>query len=265
MKLLLLIPFMAFSPFSAVKAQQAQLLRTFDVVKAQQAVAVDKDHFYVINSSSITRHRKDTGEKVLSWDGTQAGIVHLNSGIIYKGKLYCANSNFPGAPMSSSIEILDAKTLQPVGSKSLGIDPHGSLTWVDFHDGHWWLGFAQYSGKNMQEGKDNRYTTVVKYDKNWQKKEAWVFPPEVIKAFGNYSNSGGAWTNDGRLLCTGHDAAEIYVMEIPKSGYTLKLAKTVDVQGIAGQGIAVDKSEKSRTILYGIIRSSGQVTVSEMK
>lgn len=246
-------------------AGEAQLLRTFDVGKAQQAVAVDKDHFYVINSSSITRHSKATGEKVLSWDGTQAGIVHLNSGIVHKGKLYCANSNFPGSPMSSSIEIFDAQTLRPVGSKSLGIDPHGSLTWVDFYDGHWWLGFAHYSGRHMAEGKDNRYTTVVRYDSRWHKTGAWSFPEEVIRSFGNYSNSGGVWASGNRLLCTGHDAAEIYVMSIPAHGYTLKLAETIKVPAIAGQGIAIDKSEKNRTILYGIIRSAGQVTVSEIK
>jgi hypothetical protein len=244
------------------KDRTAQLLRTFATDKAQQAVAVDKDFFYVINSASITKHRKDTGEQVLSWDGTQAGIKHLNSGIVYKGKLYCANSNFPAAPMSSSIEIFDPKTLQPIGSKSLGIDPHGSLTWVDFHDGHWWMGFAQYSGKHAQEGKNNRYTTVVKYDKKRVKKEAWAFPETVIEAFGTYSNSGGAWTTDGRLLCTGHDASEIYVLKVPTSGYTLQLIETLQVPGIAGQGIAIDKTSKHQTLLYGILRAEKKVTVS---
>lgn len=242
--------------------RQVPVIKKFPVEKAHQAVAVDEDFFFVINSATITKHRKSDGEQIQSWDGSPAGIKHLNSGVLYKGKLYCANSNFPASPMSSSIEIFDPKTLTPIGSKSLGIDPHGSLTWIDFYDNHWWAGFAQYSGKNMQEGKDNRYTTVVKYDKKWQKKEAWVFPEPVISAFGNYSNSGGAWTNDGRLLCTGHDAAEVYVMKIPKSGYTLELAETISAPGIAGQGIAIDKTVKNQTLLYGIIRSKKEVTVS---
>lgn len=269
LSLFLLFPFLFHTTGLGSKpegvSREAPVLRQFNVESARQAVAVDDAHFYVINSSSITKHRKDTGEQVLSWDGTKAGIRHLNSGVIHKGRLYCANSNFPGSPMSSSIEIFDPKTLQPVGSRSLGIDPHGSLTWVDFYDGHWWLGFAHYSGKNSQDGKDNRFTTVVRYTGKWQKLEAWVFPEQVIAAFGSYSNSGGAWTRDGRLLCTGHDAAEIYVMKIPGSGYTLELVETIKAPGIRGQGIAVDKSVKKQTIVYGIIRSGNQITVSEIK
>ena len=53
------------------------------------------------------------------------------------GKLYAAHSNYPEWPMTSSLEILDAETMEHVGSHSFGIQ-WGSLTWVDWHDGHWW-------------------------------------------------------------------------------------------------------------------------------
>jgi hypothetical protein len=75
--------------------QKAMEVKRFKVNTAQQGVAVDRDHFYVINNSSITKHRKENGHEVAHWDGVAEGIKHLNSGTIIRGKLYCANSNFP--------------------------------------------------------------------------------------------------------------------------------------------------------------------------
>ncbi len=259
---LLLVSLLCFS--GQLRAQTARIIREFDVPLAHQAVAVDSRFFYVINSSSITRHDKQDGKLTGTFDGKAMGIVHLNSGILLKGKLYCANSNFPQSPMSSSIEIFDPKTMRHIGTRSLGIDPHGSLTWVDFHNNSWWCGFAHYSGKNAQEGKDNRYTTLVRYDKNWQKQEAWAFPDTVIRAFGTYSNSGGVWTSANELLCTGHDAPELYVMALPENGYTLRHVRTIPAPGLQGQGIAVDKSSGQRIRVYGILRARKKVTVSEI-
>jgi hypothetical protein len=68
------------------------------------------------------------------------------------GKLYAAHSNYPDWPMTSSMEIFDAETLQPVGSHSFGI-LYGSLTWVDWKDGHWWMTFANYD-KPFGPGQD---------------------------------------------------------------------------------------------------------------
>jgi len=56
----------------------------YNVPEAKQAVAVDRDHFYVINNSIITKHKKQNGELVVKWDGTDVGIPHLNSGVVIK-------------------------------------------------------------------------------------------------------------------------------------------------------------------------------------
>ena len=236
-----------------VLAQQANLVRSFQIELAQQAVAVSQNYFYVINSKTIVRYEKKTGRVVTRYDGAKDGIKHLNSGIILNGKLYCANSNFPGTPMTSSIEIFDARTLEHIGNHSFGIAVQGSVTWIDRKNGYWWVGFAQYSGKNSREGKDNRWTTVVKYNKKWQQEEAWVFPDNIVKAFGTMSNSGGTWGKDGYLYCTGHDAAELYVMKVPDRGYTLQHIRTIPAP-IHGQGIAIDHSEKKKLLMYGIGR-----------
>lgn len=245
-------------------SQTVTLLKKFEVKEAKQAVAVDAAHFYVINNSTITKHTKADGKQAGSWDGTKEGIVHLNSGVVINGKLYCANSNYPEIPMTSSVEIFDVKTLIHVGTHSFGIAQHGSLTWLDQKDGHWFIGFAHYAGKNASEGRDVRWTSLVKYDLEWRQVEAWVFPKNLIDLFTPKSNSGGTWGTDGQLYCTGHDRAEVYVLKLPASGYTLQHVATLPAP-IEGQGIAIDKSDKSRQVLYGINRSSHTITVSAIQ
>ena len=69
---------------------------------------------------------------------------------------------------------------------------------------------------------------------------------------------------DGKLYITGHDNAEVYVMEIPKMGSVLRWVGTIPVD-LAGQGIAFDRSEPG--VLYGIIRRTGsgsEVTVNRL-
>lgn len=249
--------------FGSGYAQSVNPVREFAVEEAKQAVAVDERHFYVINNSTIRKYQKEDGKLVATWDGTSEGIIHLNSGVVIKGKLYCANSNYPEIPMTSSVEIVDIKTMQHVGTHSFGIAEHGSLTWLDQKDGYWWIGFAHYSGKEASEGRDVRWTSLVKYDTEWRQLESWVFPKNILTLFSPKSNSGGAWGGNGLLYCTGHDAAEVYVMKIPTSGYTLKHVRTLPAP-IEGQGIAMDLSVTNKLFLYGIKRASNTVTVSEI-
>ncbi|NIR39319.1 MAG: hypothetical protein GWO22_26155, partial [Actinobacteria bacterium] len=53
--------------------------------------------------------------------------------MVLDGKIYCAHSNYRYFPMTSSIEVWDADTLEHIGSHSIGIRL-GSLTWLDKHD-----------------------------------------------------------------------------------------------------------------------------------
>jgi hypothetical protein len=155
-------------------------------------------------------------------------------------------------------------TMQHVGTHSFGIAEHGSLTWIDQKDGSWWIGFAHYGGKEASEGRDVRWTSLVRYDLSWRQVESWIFPKDIVALFTPKSNSGGVWGNDGLLYCTGHDRPELYVMKLPASGYTLEHLRTIPAE-IYGQGIAADHSVKNKLILYGINRAAGTVTVSEIR
>lgn len=245
-------------------AQTVTEIKKYQVSEAKQAVAVDEKFFYVINNSTISKHNKSDGKLTGSWDGTKDGIKHLNSGVIIKGKLYCANSNYPEIPMASSVEIFDVNTLQHIGNHSFGIAQHGSLTWIDQKDGYWWIGFAHYGGKESSEGRDVRWTSLVKFDMQWRELESWVFPKNIVEVFTPKSNSGGAWGEDGLLYCTGHDKPELYVMRLPKSGYTLEHMATLPAP-IFGQGIAIDHSVKGKLLIYGLNRATNTVTLSEIK
>ncbi|MBB5286305.1 hypothetical protein HNQ92_004465 [Rhabdobacter roseus] len=253
-----MVPFV----FSAAFAQST--IREFQVEEAKQAVAVDARHFYVINNSTIRKYRKDSGELVATWDGTKQGIVHLNSGVVLKGKLYCANSNYPDQPMTSSVEIFEVGTLRHTGTHSFGIAQHGSLTWLDQKDGYWYVGFAEYSGRQASAGRDGRWTSLVKYDRHWRQLEAWVYPKNILDRFAPMSNSGGTWGRDGLLYITGHDHPEVYVLKLPASGYTLDYLRTIPLP-IAGQGIALDRTEKNKRVLWGIHRAKRTVFRIELE
>jgi len=242
------------------------LVDRFSAEEAHQAVAVDADHVYAITNRAIGKYDKATGERVDGWTGAEDGpIIHLNSGVVIDDTLYAAHSNYPGRPMVSSIEMWDVRTMTHVGSHSFGID-QGSATWVDRRNGHWWVAFAHY-GRRVDggpsggvAGKGSDWTALVKYGPNWTRREGFVFPTAVIDRMRPYSTSGGAWGPDDHLYVTGHDKTEVYVLDLPSAGSTLRLLDTAAFPG-EGQGIAWDPARPDR--LYGIRRSEREVVVTQ--
>ncbi|MEM8765552.1 MAG: hypothetical protein AAGD88_17185, partial [Bacteroidota bacterium] len=215
-------------------AQEFTVDKTYEVERARQGVAVDDVHFYVINNSDIAKYTKKEGEKTRQWQDGTGAIKHLNSGIIIDGKLYCANSNYPESPMASSIEVFDPRTLAHLENISLGI-LIGSATWVDFYQGHWYVAFAHYTGRGSTEDRTNSWTQLVKFTKDWQRTEGWIFPKALVEKFGTRSNSGGCITKDGTIYATGHDNKELYELKFPKMGHTLIWGKTYPIP-YQGQG-----------------------------
>ena len=238
-------------------------VRRFSTEEATQGVAVDERYFYAISNRRIGKYEKDTGRRVGGWEGPADGpIIHLDSGVVIDGLLYCAHSNYPGVPMVSSIEIFDTETLQHVGSHSLGI-LGGSATWVDrAEDGHWWVAFGNYAGRGGVPGRGPAWTNLVEFDESWRRVAGFVYPPTVVEQFERMSNSGGTWGSDGLLYITGHDDGVVFVLSLPTAGSVLVLEKEVPVRA-EGQGIAWDRGEPGT--LYSIIRSSREVVVSTLR
>jgi len=243
------------------RGQEAIEVRRYQVPQSRQGVAVNEQYFFVINNSSITKHSKSDGKLLKSWNGDTAIIKHLNSGIILDGKLYCTNSNYPESPMASSIEIFDPETLQHIDNHSFGINI-GSATWIDRYQGYWYVAFAHYTGRGASGNKSNAWTQLVQFDKEWRQISSWIFPPNLIQRFGTRSNSGGVIDDDGSIYCTGHDHKELYKLEFPEMGYSLKWIKTIPLAN-EGQGIALDDFGNEK-LIYGIIKREKVVTISRI-
>jgi hypothetical protein len=245
----------------------SELLQRFQIKEARQAVAVDAEAFYAVDNTTIAKYDKKTGTLITKWDGKDSGAIHLDSAAVVDGKLYAAHSNYPDWPMASSIEIFDAATLKHIESHSLGIE-RGSLTWLDRDaKGQWWGAFANYNRvfDKSPIAYGNKYNTqLVRFDADWRVAEAWVFPDALVEKFDDMSNSGGAWGPDGKLYVTGHDNPELYVIEMPEIGATVKWVGTIPAE-IGGQGFAFDHSQSG--VIYGIIRKKdgNEVTVSRLK
>jgi hypothetical protein len=258
----------------AVAATVLEQIGEFDIREANQGVGVDDRYFYAVNNRVIAKYDKKTGELAGKWHGPKEGpILHLDSAFVMDGKIYAAHSNYPQWPMTSSLEIFNANTMQHLGNHSFGIN-WGSLTWADFYNGYWWMTFANYDrpfGPNKSPYGHKVATQMVKFTADFRFVEAWVLPKVLLDKFEKMSNSGGSWGPDGYLYLTGHDPAEIYKMRLPKAGSVLEVVEIIPMN-IRGQGIAWDRSD--RGVIYGIIRAtaaerkegaSHKVTVFRMK
>lgn len=135
--------FVAGAPAASAAAALEQI-GEFAVPEANQGIGVDDRYFYAVDNRTIAKYDKKTGKPAGKWEGPKDGpIMHLDSAMVMDGKIFSAHSNYSQWPMTSSLEIWDADTLEHIGTHSFGIN-WGSLTWVDFHNGYWWMTFANY-------------------------------------------------------------------------------------------------------------------------
>ena len=259
-RFLLSIPFALYTQArGATQTWRSKEVRRWPAPEANQAVAVDARHFYAIGNHAIAKYDKKTGQRVSDWACDKGNpLIHLNSGIVRDGVLYCAHSNYPNVPMISSIEMFDTKTMRHTGTHSFGI-VDGSATWIDFRQGRWYVTFGHYGNKSGEPNRDARYTNLVEFDAEWRRLQGWAYPEALVSKLGQYTISGGTFGSDGRLFCTGHDNAEIYVLSFPQGGATLVLESTFAAPN-HGQGIAWDRSEAST--LYSIDRAKKEVIVT---
>ncbi|PZT97129.1 MAG: hypothetical protein DI624_11155 [Brevundimonas sp.] len=235
-------------------AGQAQTVRRY-AADARQGVAVGPDAVYAVSNWSIVRYDKTSGEKQAEWTGDRARFTHINSCNLIADELVCASSNFPATPHVSTVETFDPVDLHHRRSIALGMGT-GSITWIDRHDGSWWAMFANYDGRGGEAPRDHRHTTLVRFDDQWRRLEAWALPPSILERIAPMSVSGGGWGPDGRLYLTGHDLPELYVVALPMGGGVLDHVETL---GVEAEGQAVDWDESQPGMLYGITRRTREI------
>ncbi len=235
----------------------ATLVKRWIAPEARQGVAVDAGHFYAIVNSRIGKYRKADGVKVAEWAGDRIAIRHLNSCIVEKAELICANSNYPQTPMASSVEIFATRDLAHLRSIPLGMRD-GSLTWVERHNGRWWAAFANYDPPRSDGGRTHRDTRIAILNDDWAEVGGYILPDSVLARLPPNSISGGSFGPDGLLYLTGHDAPELYVLRVPRQGPVLQHVATIPAP-LQGQAWGWDRTA-NRT-LYGITRKAGEVVV----
>lgn len=233
---------------------KAETLRRY-ASGATQGVAAGPADLYAVSNFKIVRYDKKTGEQRTEWTGDKARFPHINSCAVIAKELVCASSNYPSTPHVSTVEIFDTVSLRHLRSVSLGLGT-GSITWVDRHAGAWWAMFANYDGRGGEAPRDHTFTTLVKFDDQWRRTEAWALPATVLTRIAPMSVSGGGWGPDGRLYLSGHDLPELYVMQLPMGGGVLDHLATI---GMEAEGQAIDWDESQPGMLYGITRKSREM------
>lgn len=241
----ILMLLLAAFPVLALAQAPARWKKTgaLPAAEAHQAAAVDEKHVYAITNKQVVRYDRETGKRLAASTGD---ANHLNSGFLWKGKLYCAHSNFPKIPEKSEIKVLDLETMILTTFKDFA-DFGGSLTWCVFHEDHWWCNFAKY-------GDHNAKTFLVKLDSEWREKGRWTYPPDVLAGIGKASLSGGLW-REGSLLVIDHDHPVLYQVRLPKEGSVLEFVAKQPAP-FPGQGIAHDPKTGG---LVGIDRGKKEV------
>lgn len=241
---------------------QGRTVRSYEAPEADQGVATDGVFLYAIENTVIAKYRLDTGDLVDRWIGPRGGPVrHINSCYARRGRLWCANSNYPEIPMASSIEVFDTATMTPVDSHSLGLRDEGSLTWFDEIEGGLIAGFAHYRTGGGLPFKDNTYSSVLAFDTAWRRTGGWMIPPAVIERMAPHAASGGALGPDGLLYVLGHDRPELYVLARPIMGPTLVHVATIAIEA---PGQAFTWSADGSRVIYAINRRPGRVMAIEI-
>ena len=214
-----------------VQRLMAETLRVYEAPEADQGVAVDDEFFYPVDNSTIGKYRRDTGELVDRFMTAPRGLLrHMNSCYAREGELWCANSNYSLTPMSSSVEVFDAETMEHSSSWSLGLMEEGSLTWFDDFGEDRIAGFAHYSGNGGLEFKSSEFSGVVVFDREWRRKGGWQMPASVVERMAPYAASGGAIGPNGLLYLLGHDLPEMYVVARPTMGPVLIHVATIELE-----------------------------------
>jgi hypothetical protein len=210
---------------------------------ATQAAAATDKHVFAVSSTTVAMYDRASGKLLTTSEGK---AEHLNSAFVWKGKVYCAHSNYPKKPETSEIRVYDPETNKLTVFHEFK-NPPGSLVW-NVHDGkNWWCCFAHYQG-------DNANTLLLKMDDDFKELQRWTFPKTVVDDWDKMSASGGIWDGD-TLLVSHHHYKVLYRMRVPKDGKELELVESLECP-FPGQGIATDPKTGG---LVGIDRNARKV------
>ena len=242
--------------------------QSFFSIDAVQGIAVDERHVCALSGRNVSRHDKWSGMALTRSAPSKgdAGIVHLNGGVIHDGRLIAAHSDWPALPTRSSVEVWNTETLERVRTYSFGTR-RGAFTRLDRHAGCWWGAFTDYGQLARehpleQTARDFAGTRLVKMSDEFDILRTWTYPIGLLERFAPMSNTRGSRGPDSRLYLTGYDQSEAYIVTLPSTANELVWVETVDLPKIEGQEIAWDRSVES-AVFHGVNRSRRQIDLAQ--
>jgi hypothetical protein len=223
---------------------------------ATQAAAATDKHVFAVSSTAVALYDRATGKLLAVSEGK---AEHLNSAFVWKGKVYCAHSNYPKKPETSEVRVYDPESNKLTVFHDFK-DPPGSLVWSVHDAQNWWCCFAHYQD-------DNAKTVLIKMTDEFKEVQRWTFPKKVVDDWDKMSASGGIWEvpsakpegSGDTLLVSHHHYKVLYRMKVPKDAKELELVEALECP-FPGQGIAADPKTGG---LVGIDRGARKVLFAE--
>ena len=100
----LLLPSLAYAQGQDVWSESRRVQSDYAI----QASVTHKNYIFAIASRVIGKHDRKTGELLATSTGD---AVHLNRGLVWKGAILCAHSNYPSIPEQSTVMQLDIESM----------------------------------------------------------------------------------------------------------------------------------------------------------
>jgi hypothetical protein len=126
--------------------------KTYTTISSYNGVVVGNEHFYAINSSSISKHKIASGKVINTYNIANKRIVNMVGGAIVYGKLYICNS--PGDSPDckyNTVEVFDLDLNHKYFVELKGVI--GSLVGIDYYRDTWWACFASH--------QENAHRTII--------------------------------------------------------------------------------------------------------
>ena len=127
------------SALAAAAKPTLQQIAEFSIPEANQGIGVDDRHFYAVDNRVIGKYDKKTGKLVKKWEGDKKGPIMPPRQRDADGRQDLRRAlQLPRVADDELARDLRRRDVEHVGTHSFGIQ-WGSLTWVDWHDNHWWM------------------------------------------------------------------------------------------------------------------------------
>jgi hypothetical protein len=247
--------------FPSYEHESFEKLGTYKHISGNHnGVAVDKDHFYAINDTSISKHNIVTGDVITQTSfENHSRIKHLNSGVVHADRIYvCNNPNDFNTIEVFNTNLEHKYTIDIAGNC-------GSLKAIDYYKSRWWGCFVhtEHDGVNtiiaeMYSPSPDLHATDKIH--KWTIRNRFHFPDDARKDMCSNNVSGFTFGPRGLVYATVDTTNSLYVMHMSYNTQTMTLDEIISLDGVDGKSIVWDRKRK---LLFGVNNEKGDIVLFE--